>query len=136
MAVDGLSPAQELFATARADGKSVKEATATAGCAERTGERWSTDPAIIARIKAIQLPAVDNVRRLAKANSERAIKRLVECIEPGYNLGNSADTNIRAALAVLKFAEAEPATRTELSSDPERPVTVVRKEYVSTPRPA
>lgn len=125
MAVDGLSPAQELFAIARAAGKSVKDATAAAGCAERTGERWSTDPEVWARIKELQKPAVDNVRRLAKAHSERAVSRLIECIEPGYNLGNSADTNIRAALAVLKFAEAEPATKTQNSGDPDNPQKVI-----------
>lgn len=122
---------RETFAVALADGLDIPDAAARADLSPSWGYLTARDPEILARVKEIQAPAVDNVRRLAKHHAQRAIKRLAECMEPGYNLGNSADANIRAALAILKFAEAEPATRHQVGGDPDNaaPIVVERTVY-------
>ena len=112
-----LSPAQVLYCVARATGKNKKQAATVAGVAENTIYDWLRDPlkahALNAEIDRLLAALVAEERREFKAAVRRARERLVQCMEPGYNLGASADTNIRAALAVLKFAEMEPATRTQ-----------------------
>ena len=112
-----LTPRQRLYCAARALGQNKKASAKAAGVAENSLYDWLRDPvkahAIDAETDRLLDALVAEERREFKAAVRRARERLVECLEPGHNLGNAADTNIRAALAVLKFAGMEPATRTQ-----------------------
>lgn len=125
-----LTPKQQIYCQDRAVGASSRVAAERAGVTPKTASEWNQLPAIDERIEEIQAPIRKRVMQKFRASAERAAERIIECVEPGYNLGNSADTNLKAAALVLKFAEMEPATKTQLSGDPDAPLTIIRKEFV------
>src|SRR5215210_2100187 len=108
-----LSSQQEAYALARAAGKNGKEAAEVAGIAERTSWEYNANPAIQARIDELQQPVKDAVLRHFRGHAMRAAERVTECMEPGRSSA-TGDLNLKAALAILRFVGAEPATRQEL----------------------
>ena len=98
------TPAQrETFALALAQGMTTPEAAARAGLKESWGYEHAKDARIIARVEELQGPVADEVMRVFRAKAVRAARRITECIEPGYNLGNAAAINLDAAKATLGF---------------------------------
>jgi hypothetical protein len=115
MSTSELSPKQKVYCQARAEGLNVSKSADRAGVVLETASRWNRDPAIWEHIEQLQEFAAKGALRVLRARAERAAERVGELIEPGYNVGNSADVNLRAALATLKFIGAEPAEKKELT---------------------
>lgn len=115
MTDQALSPKQKIYCAARAEGLSVKDSTDRAGVTEDTGTRWNREPAIWAHIEELQNFTTSGALRILRAKAERAAERVTQLMEPGYQNGAAADTNLRAALATLKFIGAEPAEKREHS---------------------
>ncbi len=111
-----LDPAEELYCVARAQGDTIVDAAKAAGICEKTAHTWNKRPEVLARIDALQQPVTAEVLRKFRGKALRAAERVIECMEPG-RAGSTGDLNLRAALAVLKFVGAEPATRQEVMID-------------------
>ena len=108
-----LDPREERYCAARAGGATVGAAAREAGVCEATAHVWNKRPEIVARIDALLAPVTADVLRHFRTHAMRAAERVTECIEPGRG-GATGDLNFKAALAVLRFVGAEPATRQEV----------------------
>lgn len=131
MALPELSPREELFAVERAKGETVAEVAATLNLAPRTAYRWAADPAIVARVEALQAEGVADAMRFLKGRAMKAARRLDELldIEDGkfggaaVNLGSAKDmldrvglkaaenVNIRGAIDLDELTPDERAAR-------------------------
>jgi hypothetical protein len=109
-----LTRSQLSYCRARAEGCTGKEAAQRAGVSEQAAWKWFRQPARAAALNAaiddLQAGVVEEVKRRFRAKALRAAERVAECMEPGRG-GMSGDLNLKAALAVLRFAGAEPADR-------------------------
>lgn len=94
---------RETFALTLAQGETVAAAAARAGLSEEWGYLHRSDAAVLARVKELQGPVADEVMRIFRGKAVRAARRITECIEPGYNLGNAAAVNLEAAKTTLGF---------------------------------
>lgn len=93
---------QELFAVARAEGLSAREAAAKHKIPERTAYRWNTEPATLARIDELQEGVAAEVLRVFRAYGRRAAERITECVEPGRTSA-TGQLNHAAAKTVLSY---------------------------------
>ncbi len=128
-----LNPSMVLYAVARAEGLNKLESAKRGNVSEQCIYKWLADPvkgpAINAEVDRLLDAHVSEIRRDFRSAARRAKERIVECMEPGYLLGNQAAVNLRAAELVLKFAEMEPATKTDTNLTGSL-LTVIRKEFV------
>ncbi len=113
--MSALSPKQEKYCVARAEGQSCKHAAIIAGVSEPTAWRWNADPAIVARIDALLDVVTGDAVRVLRAKTRRAAERIGELMEPGYNLGGMGSVNLQAAVTTLKMAGLEPAEKKDLT---------------------
>lgn len=119
-----LSPRQELYCIARAEGQLGRDAALAAGVNDVTGRRWHLQPAVLARIDELQADVADEVLRHFRSRALRAARRITECIEPGYNIGNTASVNLDAAKTTLRFVGLDPGQKTQLSGSDGGPLVI------------
>jgi len=95
-----LSARQSRFVGFVLAGSSVPEAAAQAGVSERTGWRWSRDPAVVFELRQRSRDALDEAQRALQAASTAAAQSLVATLADP-----SPSVRIRAAIAVLDLGK-------------------------------
>ena len=99
--LDHLTVKKELFASARARGLTLDSAGAAAGVSPRTARRYSVDPAVAARVRALQDEALGDTTRRLQSGSWAMLEVLQSLAE---SKSESATVRLRAAVEWLALA--------------------------------
>ncbi len=93
----------------RATGLTIKEAGRAAGLGYRTARRYDRDPAVRARLDALEGAAVAAARGALVAGAVRAATRLLALLEPGAARSHREGwLMFRAATTVLRYVLGDP----------------------------
>lgn len=123
---------RQTFAFALAEGLGIPQASERAGMAKSWGYLHRDDPDIAAIVEQVLAPARTQFKRRMLFALDRAGERITECMEPGRTSA-TGELNLKAALAVAKLAEAEPAQKQEVSGPNGAPPVIHLLDYSNAP---
>jgi len=96
-----LTPAQEIYCVARAEGATVEKASRLAGVTPDTGTRYNRLSAIQARIEELLVPARRGAQWQLSAQAMRAAITVVTLMDEKEACRPGAQVRLRAAMTVL-----------------------------------